>query len=150
MTFRRSFVALTLVLALMTAAAGTASAGTPAGRAMRTRMLHLVNGSRRAHGMRPLRLNSRLSAYAWAHSLRMIRSGSLYHTTNMRRVVRRYHADAWGENIGVTSAYLPALERAFMASPEHRVNILSGRFHHVGIGVISVRGRRWVTVDFYG
>jgi uncharacterized protein YkwD len=150
MTFRRSIVALTLALTLMATAAGTASAGTPAGRAVRTRMLHLVNGSRRAHGLRPLRLNPRLSASAWGHSLRMLRSGSLYNTTNMRRVVRRFGAHAWGENVGLTSAFLPALERAFMASPEHRVNILSRRFHHIGIGVISVRGRRWVTVDFYG
>jgi uncharacterized protein YkwD len=150
MTFRRSFVALTLVVALMSAASGTASANTPTGRVMRTRMLHLVNISRRAHGLRPLRLNRRLSGAAWQHSLRMVRSGSLSHTTNMRRVVRRFGAHAWGENVGMTSAYLPAMERAFMASPEHRANILSRRFHHVGIGVIAFRGRRWVTIDFYG
>jgi len=150
MTFRRSFVALTLVMALMFAAVGTSSASTPTGRTMRTRMLNLVNASRHAHGLRPLSLNRRLSASAWQHSLRMVRSGSLYNTTNMHRVVRRFGAHAWGENVGVTTACLPALERAFMASPEHRVNTLSRRFHHVGIGVIMVRGRRWVTIDFYG
>jgi uncharacterized protein YkwD len=150
MAFRRSFVVLTLVAALTLAATGTAAAATPAGRTARTRMLQLVNASRRSHGLRPLQLNRRLSGSAWRHTRRMIRSGSLSHTATMRRTVRRFGAHSWGENVGVTTALLPAIERAFMASPEHRVNILSRRFEHVGIGVIALRGRRWVTVDFYG
>lgn len=150
MIFRRTFVGLALVSVLILAAASVAAAGTPAGRAARGRMLHLVNASRHAEGVPPLHLNHRLCASAWRHSRRMVRRGSLSNTANMRRVVRRFGAHAWGENVGMTTAFLPAIERAFMASPEHRVNILSRRFHHVGIGVITVHGRRWVTVDFYG
>jgi len=146
MTFRRLVVALTLVLALTPVAA---LAATPTGRAARSRMLHLVNASRHAHGVAPLELNARLSGMAWRHSCRMVRAATLYHTIHMRQKVRPFGAHAWGEDIGTASTLL-AMERAFMASPVHRANILAGRFHHIGVGVRFANGRYWVTLDFYG
>jgi uncharacterized protein YkwD len=35
-----------------------------------------------------------------------------------------------------------------MNSPEHRANILYNHFHYAGVGVVTKRGRMWVTVEF--
>lgn len=148
MTFRRSFIALTLVVAATFAAAGPASAGARA-LDMRHRMLHLVNDSRHVHGLRPMRLNAPVSRFAWRHSRRMGRRGFLYHSSGVWPRVRRYGASTWGENVGM-SGTLVRLERAFMASPSHRANTLASRFHRVGIGVFRAHGRLWVTLDFFG
>ncbi len=148
MTFRRSFIALTLVVAATFAAASTASAGART-QDMRHRMLHLVNGSRHAHGLRPLRLNSPVSSFAWRHSRRMGRRGSVYHSTGVWQQVRRYGASTWAENVGMAGT-LPRLQRSFMASTTHRRNTLAPRFHRVGIGVVRAQGDVWVTLDFFG
>jgi Uncharacterized protein with SCP/PR1 domains len=150
MALRRSFISLTLVAVLVSSFAGIAAASTPSGRAARARMLHLVNGSRHANGRSYLGLNYRLSGFAWQHTTRMAAAGSLYHTANVWREVRPFGAHAWGENVGVSGATFASMERAFMASPAHRRNILSAHFHHIGIGVRVVRGTIWVTLDFYG
>lgn len=147
MTFRRSFIALTLVVAATFAAAGPASAGART-LDLRHRMLHLVNDSRQAHGLR-LRLNGHVSHYAWRHSRRMGRRRSVYHSSGVWQQVQRYGASTWGENVGM-SGTLARLERAFMASPSHRENTLASRFHRVGIGVVRAQGRLWVTLDFFG
>ena len=147
MTGRRILIALTLVVVVL-GTAGPATASTRPQR-MRVRMLHLVNASRRAHGIAPLKLNWNLSQYAWHHSREMSRSHSVYHTNDTWAHVQPYGASSWGENVGMSWA-LPVLERAFIASPPHRMNTLAARFHHVGIGVVCTHFRRWVTIDFYG
>lgn len=116
---------------------------------MRAQMLHLVNQSRRANGVAPLRINWRLSRFAWRHSRQMAVARSVYHTGDVWTHVQRFGARSWGENVG-RSWSLGALERAFMASPSHRANTLAARFHHVGIGVVWFPHSRWVTLDFYG
>jgi uncharacterized protein YkwD len=147
MTGRRILIALTLVVVVL-GTAGPATASTRPQR-MRARMLHLVNVSRRAHGVAPLTLNWKLSRYAWKHSRDMAVSRSVYHTSDTWAHVERYGASSWGENVGM-SWDLRVLERAFMGSPSHRENTLARRFHHVGIGVVISRHSRWVTLDFYG
>jgi uncharacterized protein YkwD len=43
------------------------------------------------------------------------------------------------------------MEGAWMASPEHRANILSGAYSAAGVGMAnSSDGRIWVVVDFGG
>ena len=116
---------------------------------MRNQMLHLVNQSRRANGVAPLRINWKLSKYAWRHSRQMAIARSVYHTGDVWTHVQRFGARSWGENVGMSWS-LRALERAFMASPSHRANTLAARFHRVGIGVVRFRHSRWVTLDFYG
>ena len=147
MTGRRILIALTLVVVVL----GTTSPATASTRLqrMRSRMLYQVNTSRRNHGLRPLKLNWPLSQYAWRHSRAMANSHDVYHTANTWAQVQPLGASSWGENVGM-SWDLRVLERAFMASPTHRENILAQRFRRVGIGVVT-RGRyRWVTIDFYG
>jgi uncharacterized protein YkwD len=147
MTGRRILIALTLVVVVL----GTAGPSTASNRRqrMRARMLHLVNQSRRDHGVAPLRINWKLSQYAWRHSREMALSRSVYHTGDVWTHVQRFGARSWGENVGM-SWNLWELQRAFMASPSHRANTLAARFHRVGIGVVRSRYSRWVTLDFYG
>jgi len=147
MTGRKILIALTLVVVVL-GTGGPATASTKSQR-MRARMFHLVNLSRTANGVAPLKLNWKLSRYAWKHSRNMAVSRTVFHTTNTWTTVEQYGASSWGENVGM-SWDLRVLERAFMASPSHRENILARRFHHVGIGVVLSRHYRWVTLDFYG
>lgn len=148
MTFRRSIIGLTLVVAVLVTAAGPAGARARS-RDLRHRMLSLVNRSRQAHGMSTLRLNARVSRYAWHHSQRMARRDTVYHSTDVWPVVRPLGATTWGENVGMSGS-LKVLERAFMASPTHRANNLAARFHKIGIGVVRAHGAFWVTLDFFG
>lgn len=148
MKARRTLIALTLVVVVL-GTAGPATAATRPQR-MRARMLHLVNESRRANGVAPLRINWKLSRYAWRHSHHMAQARSVFHSGDMWTRVRRFGARSWGENVGMSFS-LRALQRAFMASPTHRANALAARFHRVGIGVVvRTRTSRWVTLDFYG
>jgi uncharacterized protein YkwD len=115
------------------------------------RMLRATNASRRNNGMRRLELNWTLSRVARHHAMAMARSHRLVHTTRIGRYldgVGRW--SAWGENIGWTTGSMSLLQRAFMASPDHRANILSHVFHHVAVGVVVYHRQLWVSLFFYG
>lgn len=142
---------LTLVIALLMAAPGSADAGArgPDSRQARAGMLQLLNNSRRHHGVKPLRINWKLSTFAWRHSRRMAKHHTLYHSADVWDQVNDYGATSWGENVGLAGT-LRRVQRLFMASSVHRANILSSGFHRVGVGVVTARGRLWVTLDFYG
>jgi uncharacterized protein YkwD len=42
------------------------------------------------------------------------------------------------------------MNTAWMNSPDHRANILSGAYHWVGIGVGYANGQVWATEDLGG
>lgn len=107
-----------------------------------------MNALRRAHGLRPLRLNQRLRAAAVFHSRDMGRRGYFEHdsisgTPFWRRIERFYPSsgfDAWtvGENLlwGSDTYGAAFAIREWMASPPHRQNILSRGWREVGIGAV--------------
>jgi uncharacterized protein YkwD len=110
--------------------------------------LCLLNADRRRHGLRRLRLSRRLSKAARAHSRDMVRRDYFSHTSpsgasfvdRIRRSGYLSGAFTWmvGENLawGAGSMSSPAQTvRAWMRSPGHRENILTGRFVHIGIGI---------------
>jgi uncharacterized protein YkwD len=141
--------ALVLITAAL-AAPSTASAGTRArSTEMKWTMFHLVNVARRHHGLNPLQLNARLSKTAFGHSLKMANRNTVFHTANLYDTVRRYRPNRWGENVGMAST-VRGLHRAFMASYEHRANILGSGYRKVGIGLVSSGGYVWGTLIFYG
>lgn len=128
-----------------------------------------MNIVRRAHGLRPLRLNSRLRSAAVFHSRDMGRRGYFEHdsitgTPFWRRIERFYPSRgfrSWtvGENLlwGSDTYGAAFAVREWMASPPHRQNILSRNWREVGIGAVhfasapgSYRGRpvTIVTADF--
>lgn len=117
----------------------------------RTTMLTLTNDDRAERGRARLSLNERVSRYAKRHSREMAQRGYLFHSTSARLIgaLSRYEWSVGGENVGVGGS-LDDIESAFMASKDHRRNILRRRFDHVAIGVVSDAGTYWVTVIFYG
>ena len=142
---RAGIVALAAALALaVPLGAGAAVASTD-----RHTMLSLTNDARTRRGRGPLKLNRRLSSYAQHHSRWMSKHG-LIHTSDMPAKLKGIRWHTWGENIGESPTTLQAMQRAFMASKEHRRNILNRAFHHVAIGCVRVRGVYWVTLIFYG
>src|SRR5579884_2127056 len=110
--------------------------------ASEARMLQLVNAERANNGLQPLTLDPRLVGAARAHSEEMFRLSYFAHESpvagspfdRMLRAGVRF--DLAGENL----AYAPDVDsahRGLMNSPEHRRNILTPGFRHVGIGVVS-------------
>ena len=143
-----SVVLLTLALsATAIATAPPASAYTPTG--TEGMMLRLTNASRAHYGRAPLKLSWSLSYLAHRHSAAMAAQGTIFHTSNFGYVIRNYAWTVAGENVGM-GPDLNTLERAFMASPEHRSNILDRRYRTAGIGAVWRNGVLYVTVEFLG
>ncbi|MDH4113584.1 MAG: CAP domain-containing protein [Actinomycetota bacterium] len=144
-TFLIGVLLAAVLLAAVPVTAGAASSSTE----MRRKLLSLTNSARRNNGLRALTLNWRLSRDALAHSRRMAERHTVYHTSNLYRLVKRWRPSTWGENVGMAGT-VRRVHRAFMRSSGHRSNILRGGFSHVGIGVTKSGGRIWATVMFYG
>jgi len=120
-------------------AAGRASASD---RSFDAGVLARLNAIRAAHSLRPLRSDAPLTRAARAHSQEMVVDGYFSHSSAngsvfWKRVERYYgHGDV-GENLLWASPTVSA-QRAvalWMASPEHRANILQPLWRQIGIGV---------------
>jgi uncharacterized protein YkwD len=128
-----------------TAVPGTSAPGLARAHAA---VLCLLNRQRRRFGERPLRESHELDRAAALHDIRMVRGGFFSHLdpngfTLVRRLQLFHYITArvsWtvGENlgIGVGGASTPAaLVNAWMASTEHRSNILDAAFRQIGIAI---------------
>lgn len=104
-----------------------------------------TNAARAGNGAGPLSSSSDLVALARQHSADMAAQNRLYHTPNLGSQVANWQTV--GENVG-TGSDEPSIEAAFMASPEHRTNILLPAYTQIGIGVVVSGGRLWVTEIF--
>ena len=122
-------------------------------------MLTAMNEVRLAHHARPLHADPRLERAARAHSSKMLRTGLFFHgafDARIRSVGVR--APRIGENLAWAVGRLTqarAVVRMWMASPEHRRNLLDPGFSIVGVGALrgtfSGRpGTLMVTTDFAG
>jgi uncharacterized protein YkwD len=111
-------------------------------------VLCLINQSRRAAGVRPVRVDGRLGRAARKHSNSMDRRNFFAHTSpsgsdpanRARRAGYMAGASSWAvaEIIrwGAADFGTPkSAVAAWMNSPGHRAQLLSGRFRHVGVGV---------------
>ena len=163
-------LALVLVAAPAASAAGACSAAnasiaTASKRTLVRATLCQLNVDRARQGLRPLRLNRRLSVAARRHSRAMARRHFFSHNSlngssfldRIRRTGYLRGARSWtvGENIAYGSGRLStprAIGRAWMNSAGHRANILSRSFHAIGIviaaGTPSGRGGATYTTDF--
>ena len=122
-------------------------------------LISAVNATRAAFGLRPLRFDPRLARAAEAHSVTMLRTDSFEHGAFARRMhAFHVHERFVGENLAWGSggyAAARAIVDEWLASPEHRANLLRPGFVRIGIG--AVRGRFQgharavvVTADFGG
>ena len=147
-------------------AAALAAAGTIGGQAKAASLsrsevaiLKVMNQVRVAHGLRALSLDYRLERAARSHSATMLRTGQFFHgafTTRIRRTgvkaPRVGENLAWG--VGVLSR-ARAVVNMWLASPEHRANLLHAGYRTVGVGAIRGRfegysGALVITTDFAG
>jgi uncharacterized protein YkwD len=122
-------------------------------------LLQVVNQTRRAHGLRPLRLDGALVRAARSHSADMMRDNYFAHGDFPGRMAE-FHVlgPAAGENLAWGNGpYTRAttIVREWLASPEHRRNLLHAGWTRIGIGVSSGTflgnaGVSVVTADFAG
>ncbi len=148
---------LALLAALLTALAVPA-AGIAAGRsaqsatrlpALDAAVFSALNATRVGHGLRPLRLSRGLTAAAVQHSTEMVEDDYFDHssadgTSFDRRVARyypfssRFHHWEVGENLVYEAPALTAAQALalWMASPEHRANILDPVWREIGVSAV--------------
>jgi len=117
--------------------------------------IRAINRQRWRYGLPTLHVSNRLSAIATWHSWDMVRHGMLSHSssdgtpfyTRIRRIVP---ARSVGETlIEFRGSYGgKAIVRAWMNSAPHRAELLSRRYHRVGVGRWRQRGMTIVTADF--
>ncbi|HEU4676487.1 MAG TPA: CAP domain-containing protein [Motilibacteraceae bacterium] len=124
------------------------STNTTATRAYEARILTLVNAQRARHGLRPLVLSSCADRFATRWSTHLASVGALSHQS-LWTILRSCPARAAGENVGWTTSSADAMVRMWMNSPGHRANILSAKYHRLGLGVARTSTGRWyATQDF--
>lgn len=98
-------------------------------------MLRHVNRARLANNRPPFRWSPALMATARQHSANQSRSGRMFHGGT----------SGWsGENVAVGQRDAEDVTRAWMNSPGHRANILTGRFTEIGVGAVG----RYYTQQF--
>ena len=130
-----------------------AAAAAPAGcGGFRSATIDAMNADRAANGLGALCGNDQLASAAQRWANWMAQNASLSHQ-GLGGLFAGTPFHTVGENIlvsGVGSS-VSSWEAAWMASPEHRANILSGAFTAAGSGsAVSADGRIWVCVDFGG
>jgi len=142
---------LVLVLTTSAAAAGLTRA--------EARLLRDLNRVRAAHGLTPLRFDPCLQRAARAHSHDMLSTQIFQHGAFGARMLRfDVRGTVTGENLAWGNGSLGsanAIVRAWLASPEHRANLLRPGFTRIGIGdlvgpFLGYGGAHVVTADFAG
>lgn len=116
-------------------------------------MLGALNTLRTAKGLRPLILDPQLCAIARTHGTDMATRGYFDHTSpegispfgRLDRAHYRYGYAA--ENLALDRDVASA-QRAFVASPAHRTNMLETHFIHVGIAAVASSSGQIYVVDF--
>jgi hypothetical protein len=103
-----------------------------------------VNQKRSDRNRSKLATNAQLTEIARRHAIRMADDADLYHNPNLGREADGY--DRLGENVGLGYS-VDAIDEAFWASDDHRINIL-GSFAHVGLGVVERQGDVYVVQVF--
>ena len=122
-------------------------------------LLAEINEVRRAHGLRPLRLDPKLRRAARAHSVDMIRRTYFAHGDTLERLRRfRVRAPVVGANLAWGAGEegrAQAIVRAWLGSPGHRRTLLHSAFLRVGVGAVEGPFQGFgdatvVTADFAG
>ncbi|MEK7170749.1 MAG: CvpA family protein [Patescibacteria group bacterium] len=110
--------------------------------ASETKMFQWVNEERVKAGVKPLKLDAKLTGVARAHSQDMFNNGYFAHENpaGLSPFDRMARDGITFEVAGENLAYAPSVELAhsgLMRSPGHRKNILSPDYGHVGYGIID-------------
>jgi uncharacterized protein YkwD len=153
---RRLFVVALLAfacVATVSAGAGIArrSVRISQANALEAQVLTQINTVRARHRLPRVRVSLRLTSAANIHSAQMAQIGYFAHASAdgsafWKRIARFYHSRGFrywsvGENLLWSSPDVSPAEalRMWMASPEHRRNILTGEWREVGLSAVHVR-----------
>ena len=112
--------------------------------------LGLINQDRAAAGLPPLRWNACLAAIAVQNAARMAAQGFISHVNGVTIDLGCHLGLHAGENVGYISSGIndAQMNAMFMASPEHRANIL-GPYRYVGSAwMVAPNGSAYVAVEF--
>jgi uncharacterized protein YkwD len=144
------FVAVFLVFAAAPSALGAGRTSAQAS------LLQAMNAARASHGLRPLRLDAGLAHAAGAHSSEMLRANTFSHGDFAGRMAAFHLVGSFGENLAWgtgTAGSAGSIVRMWLASPEHRANLLRPGFRRLGLGLAHGTFLGWggatvVTADF--
>jgi uncharacterized protein YkwD len=153
---RAAAVAMAAVIALGLSSCGFANtSSTGPSDSYTAGLYNALNADRAANGLPRLTWSPKLAnlAGSWAHT--MSNANTLYHQNLSVLISSPTYAGyrTMGENILVGPGNMSpgSMEAAWMASPPHRANILSGAFNIVGIGYYrGPDGRIWAVQEFGG
>lgn len=143
-----------LLCGLLTCAlpSAPASATTFTSSSFAARLVQLLNTAREHHGLAPLTVASGTTAVASGWTQRLATDQRLSHNPDLQAQLESHGSKDWtvlAENVGDSDAQDPdGLFDAYMASPEHRANILTAKFRYLGNAVVFAGGRAWNTMDF--
>jgi uncharacterized protein YkwD len=141
--------AIAAVVALLPAGASASGTRHTSALTVDLGILAQLNQIRAAHGLAPLSLCPKLSAAAMQHSRDMLAKGYFAHNSAdgqpFWKRIKAYYPEPrygyWsvGENLYWASGSPTATEsmRAWMASPEHRANILDRAWRQIGIATVE-------------
>lgn len=136
---------------------GNNSNSAPEISAMEKELLNLLNQDRGQKGLNKYLTDSNLARMAKAHSMDMAENGFFSHISptygSAKERAQIYGVSNVGENIAYGYPSAQSAFDAFMNSPSHRANMLSGSYTHAGIGIYKKSGTTntdiYVTIDFY-
>ena len=148
------FVVLVAAILVLAPSASAASLTRPEGT-----LLQEMNRVRAQHGLHALQFDARLYRASRFHTAEMLHTGSFAHGAFGSRMQRfSVRGSLAGENlawgVGQRSGARASVA-AWLASPEHRANLLRPSFRRVGVGELhgtfsGFRGAAVVTADFAG
>jgi uncharacterized protein YkwD len=118
------------------------------------RVLDLINQQRAQYGLRPVSYNAQLDSAARGHTAQMGATRSMAHEgigdgDPGSRIRSAGFGGAWGENVAVGQSSPEQVVAEWMASPEHRKNILDPNFTQLGVEVgTGADGRQYWAQEF--
>lgn len=111
-----------------------------------------INNARRQHGLVPLTVIAGATDVARRWSWKLANAQVLSHNPSIVSNIAGAGSAAWteiAENVGEGPSDSPdVLFNAYMASPEHRANILDRGARFLGVGTVERDGLAWNTLDF--
>lgn len=145
---RRLLVAFTIAMALVVAPAAPSSVAMSAS-TFDKRLHKQTNKARTARDVRALKAGKCLDRYAQRQARRMAQQRRMFHQ-DLSVVLRACNARTVAENVAYGFTAPKANIRAWLKSPGHRANMLSGRFTRLGTGVAKDGDGRTYTVQVFG
>jgi uncharacterized protein YkwD len=115
-------------------------------------IFNLTNASRASAGLSPLTWDTQLWCLASGWSKEMGDSNNMHHR-DLASVLGSSGYGGYqtiGENVlfGPSNMSADAMHSAWMNSPSHRENILSGAFRSFAVATYTVNGQVWATENF--